>query len=274
MGMEWAHSTSNFMVCRSSLGSQDGRGYWAVARGRLDVYITMIPEADGDSTPHGQWPSCVHPAVFRLGASVRFGHIQAWFTVGSLTLHSVLATEGVSSVDAWSATTLDIEDVLSGACDGHVHVFVADVIKSFDLVVRGILDCAHGCLVLLGWFRRIYFAYHARVRLRFKSAAGVREVWTLNGGIPQGTPLSIVFIVALYFPWCRYLAGQPAVTPSWYADNLECTNDKALLLGKFFFAVVGQEASPCKCVLLGTSITTRRRKKHWTISSGERCWAG
>ena len=41
--------------------------------------ITMIPEADGDSTPLGQWPLCVLPAVFRPGASVRLRHIQAWF---------------------------------------------------------------------------------------------------------------------------------------------------------------------------------------------------
>ena len=27
---------------------------------------------------------------------------------------------------------LDIEEVLSGAADSHVHLFVADVVKSFD----------------------------------------------------------------------------------------------------------------------------------------------
>ena len=30
-------------------------------------------------------------------------------------------------VEAWYPSTLDIEEVLSGAADSHVHLFVADV---------------------------------------------------------------------------------------------------------------------------------------------------
>ena len=35
---------------------------------------------------------------------------------------------------------------------------------------------------------------------------------------------------------------------------------------------VGQEASPEKCVLLGTSEATRRRMKYWTTSAGDLSW--
>ena len=52
----------------------------------------------------------------------------------------------------------------SGACDDQLHVMVADVIKSFD---RSILDSALGRLGLLHWCRKVYFAYHNQVRLRF-----------------------------------------------------------------------------------------------------------
>ena len=41
---------------------------------------------------------------------------------------------------SWRATALDIVEVLACAVDSHVHVFVADVIKSLDTVHRGILD--------------------------------------------------------------------------------------------------------------------------------------
>ena len=34
---------------------------------------------------------------------------------------------GVSSVEAWYSTALDIEEVLFGACDGQLHVMFADV---------------------------------------------------------------------------------------------------------------------------------------------------
>ena len=82
---------------------------------------------------------------------------------------------------------------------------VADVVKSFDTVDRSILDCALGRLGLPDLFRRVHFSFHSQVRLRFKLAAGLGEPWCRDGGIPQGCPLSMVFIVALYVPWCRRL---------------------------------------------------------------------
>ena len=115
------------------------------------------------------------------------------------------------SVEAWYTSALDIEEVLSGAADSHVHLFVADVIKSFDTVDRGILDRVLSSLGLPGWFRHAYFEYHAHVRLRFKLASGLGQSWTRDGGTPQGCPLSMMFIVALYLPWCRYLAAQVGV---------------------------------------------------------------
>ena len=245
--------------------------------GLLDAYVTMIPKSDGDSTPLGQRPLCVLPVIYRLWASVRLGHIQHWFY--SWVTNTVFsAGKGVSSVDAWYATSLDIEEVLSGAVDGHVHLFVADVIKSFDTVDRGILDRALGRLGLPDWFRKVYFSFHANVRLRFKLATGLGEAWTRDGGIPQGCPLSMVSIVALHVPWCRYLSSQHGVTPQLYADNLKCTTTdgrKLLEAARFsdqYIRAVGQEASAGKCVLLSTSKATRERMKNWSISAGDKGW--
>ena len=86
---------------------------------------------------------------------------------------------------------------------------VADVIKSFDTVDRSILDCALGRLGLPDWFRKVYFSFHSQARLRFELAAGLGEPWCRDGGIPQGWPLSMVFTVALYVPWCRHLDALP-----------------------------------------------------------------
>ena len=121
--------------------------------------------------------------------------------------------------------------MLIGAADSDVHRFVADVIKSFDTVDRGILDRVLCSLGLSGWFRHAYFEYHAHVRLRFKLASGLGEPWTRDGGTPQGCPSSMMFIVALYLPWCRYLAAQGGFQPQLYADNLKCVSrDPGLLL--------------------------------------------
>ena len=56
----------------------------------------------------------------------------------------------------------------SGAVDSDIHLFVADVIKSFVTVDRSILDRVLSSLGLPAWFRHAYFEYHSHVRLRFK----------------------------------------------------------------------------------------------------------
>ena len=140
----------------------------------------MIPKADGDSTPLGQRPLSVLPVVYRLWASLRLGHLREW--VEGWLPNSVFSLgNGLSSVEAWFSTALDIEEVLSGTGGDQLHVMVADVIKSFDTVDRSFLDCALGRLGLPDWFRRAYFSFHSQVRLRFKLAAGLSR----DGGIPR-----------------------------------------------------------------------------------------
>ena len=146
-------------------------------------------------------------------------------------------------------------EVLSGTGGDQLHVMVADVIKSFDTVDRIILDCALGRLGLPYWFRRAYFSFHSRVRLRFKLAAGLVEPWCRDGGILYCCPLSMVFIVALHVPWCRHLESLPDVKPQLYADNLKCSAERpgALCESARFTALyvrsVGQDVSPGKCFL-------------------------
>ena len=198
--------------------------------GLLDAYIAMIPKTDGDATPLGQRPLSVLRIVYRVWASTRMVQVEEWFK--SWVPDSVFgARGGRGSVEAWYTSALDIEEVLAGATDSHIHHFVADVINSFDTVDRGILDRVLSSLGLPGWFRHAYFEYHAHVRLRFKLASDLGEPWTRDGGIPQGCPLSMMFIVALHLPWCRYLAAHGGVQPQLYADNLKCVSkDPDLLL--------------------------------------------
>ena len=72
----------------------------------------------------------VLPIVYRIWASARMGQLDGWFK--SWVPDSVFsAGGGRGSVEAWYTTALDIEEVLSGAVDSHVHLFVADVVKFF-----------------------------------------------------------------------------------------------------------------------------------------------
>ena len=173
--------------------------------------------------PLGQRPLSVLPVVFYA-----VGLAQAWSSCGIGLRNGYLSLLSVWVMVSllWKhgfAIVLDIEEVLSGVGGDQLHVMVADVIKSFDTVDRSILDCALSRLGLPDWFRRTYFASHSKVRLRFNLAAGLGESWCRDGGIPQGCPLSMVFIVALYVPWCRYLESLTDVKPQLCADNLKCS---------------------------------------------------
>ena len=253
----------------------ESTGTWP--QGLLDAYIAMIPKVDGDSTPLGQGPLSVLPVVYRLWASLRLGHLREWVE-GWLPKSVFSLGNGLSSVEAWFSTALDIEEVLSGTGGDQLHVMVADVIESFDTVDRSILDCALGRLGLPDWFRRVYFSFHSQVRLRFKLATGLGEPWCRDGGFPQGYLLSMVFIVALYVPWCRHLDALPDVKPQLYADNLKCSAQRHCALfetARFtakYVRSVGQDVSPGKCVLLSTSKSVRKAMKLWDVAGDGDFW--
>ena len=112
---------------------------WVWPDGLLDAYIAMIPQTDGDASPLGQRPLSLLPIVYRVWASARMSHLDVWFK--SCVPDSVFsAGSGRGSVEAWYASALDIEEVLTGATDSDVHLLVADVVESFDTVDRGMLD--------------------------------------------------------------------------------------------------------------------------------------
>ena len=82
----------------------------------------------------------------------------------------------------------------------------------------------------------------------------------------------MVFIVALYVPWCRHLEGMPDVKPRPHADNLKCTVERPGALTSSYVRAVGQDVSPGKCVLLSTSKSVRRAMKLWDISRDGKFW--
>ena len=100
---------------------------------------------------------------------------------------------------------------------------------------------------------------------------GLGVPWTRDGGIPQGCPLSMMFIVALYLPWCRYLAAQEGVQSQLYADNLKCPSRdpdvlwRAACFTSSYFRLVGQGPAPSECVLLSTSREVRRSMMDWVL---------
>ena len=147
--LPWFDRLADFLVVVGELG------VWP--EGLLDADIAMIPKVGDDATPLVRRLLGVLLVVYRIWASGRMHQLEDWFR--SWVLESVFSAE------------IDFEEV--GAVDHHVRLCVADVVKSFDTVDRGVLDKVLGSLGLLAWFRHAYFENLAHVRLRFKLAASL-----------------------------------------------------------------------------------------------------
>ena len=163
-------------------------GVWP--QGLLDASFAMNCKADGDSTPLGQRPLSVLPVVYRLWASLRLGHLRKW--VEGWLPQSVFSLWRPGSLLLWILRRFFLGQVVIN-CMLWLLMSLSPLLLLIDLF----LDCALGRLGLPDWFRKVYFSFHSQVRLRFKLAAGLGEPWCRDGGIPQGCPLSMVFIVAL-----------------------------------------------------------------------------
>ena len=242
----------------------------------LDAYIAMIPKADVDSTPLGQRRLSVLPVVYRLWASLRLGHLREWVE-GWLPKSVFSLGNGLSSVEAWFSTALDTEEVFSLvliSCTFWLLMSLSPLILligPFWIVLWGGWDFLTG-------FVRFIFLF----MVRFVSGLSLQLV-LVNLSVetvvfPQGSPLSMVFTVALYVPWCRHLESLPDVKPQPYADNLKCSAQcPDALFGAARFTAqyvrsVGQDVSPGKCVLLSTSKSARKSMKLWDISGDVSFW--
>ena len=144
----------------------------------------------------------------------------------------------MSSVDAWYSTTIDIEEVLSNSLQGEFHIFVADVVNSFEAMLLTVpwedLDFRHG-------------------------SAGSTCLSIGDGGILQGCLLT-----ALFDPWCGHLKCN-----SYDVETLLASAQYTVSYVK----VVGQQASPSKRVLLGTSKSALERMTAWRNENAGCFWA-
>ena len=124
--------------------------------------------------------SCLLSTAFGrlLGSDIR----MIGSSLGFFVLCSVLGVVG----GRWKLGTPLLWTLRRFSLESHIHVFVDDVVKSFDTVDRGVLDLVLGCLGLPVWFRRAYFGYDANVRLRFKVACGLGSPWTGDGEGGEG----------------------------------------------------------------------------------------
>ena len=128
---------------------------------------------------------------------------------------------GRSSVEAWYTTALDIEEVLSGVVDSDVHLLwlmlLSPLIRWIGVYWIGF------CVVWVcqAGFGMLILSSTLMLDFVLSWQLGWAGLGLGMGGIPQGCPLSMMFVALyLYLPWCGYLGAQEGVQPQVYADNL------------------------------------------------------
>ena len=161
----------------------------------------------------------------------------------------------MSSVDAWYSTTIDIEEVLSNTRQGDFHIFVADVVKSFDTVDRGFLNSVLGRLGLPAWFRRgfLLFPWRGLATVHISHDAKIRldQRWRYSPRMP----FSMFFLQLLSDLGAGFEKSLKGISLNFMRTTSHATLmmsiPSELLPSKTGsnVKVVGQEASPSKCVL-------------------------
>ena len=115
----------------------------------------MFLKIDCDATLFWASGHCVASLLPIVYGHLLVIQLEEWFNK-SLVPESVFsAGAGLTSLEAWYTTALEIQESLSVVGDSHVHVFVVGVVKSFDTVGRRILDRVLSSLGLPDWFRLI-----------------------------------------------------------------------------------------------------------------------
>ena len=222
-------------------------GVWP--EGLLDAEIALIPKTDGDATPSARGLLVFYRLFTVCGPLLVWSSLRTGSGLWFLILSSVL---GVVEVRLMLCILLHLilKRCFLGLLTLMFIFLLLMLLSPFDKVDRGILDKVLSSLGLPGWFRHAYFEYHSHVRQRLKVAAGLVNVGLGMGEIPQECPFCMMFIVALYLPWCRFLGARDGVEPQLCADNLKCVSrDPAALLRAARFTVgyvrlVGQEPAP------------------------------
>eukprot|EP00973_Karenia_brevis_P034687 4786751-Karenia_brevis.AAC.1 len=161
----------------------------------------------------------IMPAIYRLWAKTRLRHLQPWASTW-ITPHMHAGRAGYGAEQAWFVTSLELEyshlahlPYIGGALD---------LYKCFDQILRPLM---YVVLMLAGLPTCIlvpYMQYHENVSIYNSFASSVGHPHRHRCGIPQGCPLSMMFIALFLRAWiCQMI--ELGLTPRTLADDILLT---------------------------------------------------
>ena len=154
--------------------------------------------------------------VYRRWASARLNDLRPW--IRNWQLEGIFAgVEDVGAEDAWYSTAIHFEYYRT-----HNIPFsggAADIFKCFDQVSRPLL---YHIAQVAGFPPNILHAYRSfqdNVSIYNSLGTGIGSAHRRANGIPQGCPLSMMFLALLMRPWMSCMREMGA-SPRTLADDL------------------------------------------------------
>eukprot|EP00973_Karenia_brevis_P055130 7666161-Karenia_brevis.AAC.1 len=156
------------------------------------------------------------PILYRRWAATRLKHLAPWYSLWADDC-MFAGLPGRSAEDAWYLTALDVESSLIS--DVHLVGGALDLYKCFDQVIRSMM---YVILLLSGIPLPIltaYINYHEHVSCYFSIAGAFGAAHKFPCGIPQGCPLSMLFVALYLRPWILQMRHLQAL-PRALADDI------------------------------------------------------
>ena len=198
------------------------------------------------------------PMLYRRWARLRLHNLKPW--IKTWACDEMFAGTGHDGAeDAWWQTALQFENAMLKGED--ITGGTADVSKCFDQVLRKLL---YTLLELGGFPKRIlsaYSAYMSKLLIYNMVGGSLGKGHVHPCGIPQGCPLSMMFIAFLLRPWIILMRKIKAV-PRILADDIfvfaqgerhENVFKDAFDITHSFMKDIGAELAPTKSTTFSTN---------------------
>ena len=158
---------------------------------------------DGDPLdPGGFRVLAILSVIYRLWAAARLQSLQPWVKHWALD-GTCAGLPGVGAEDGWYCSSVEMEHAkllgipfLGG---------MVDIWKCFDQILRPLLYCllsAMGCPLKV---ITAYISFQEAATYHNSVAGGLGKAHVRRCGIPQGCPLSMMFIAILMTPWMCFM---------------------------------------------------------------------
>ncbi len=230
----------------------------------LQVRTAYLTKPGGDPFKPSDYRNLsITSVTYRLWATTRLRHISPW--AQSWKIAGIFAgLPGVGAEDAWYTTAVHIE--IAKLTNTPYIGAAADIWKCFDQIFRPLLYTILWHMGIPIGLLQAYRSFLENLMFVNSLAGGLGRPHRRACGIPQGCPLSMLFIAVMFRPWL-VMVDAMGVAGRILADDIMIIGfgkqghdvfQKAYDATHEFFIDIGAKVSTSKCYTFASHPDTRK----------------